>query len=198
MERYPREPPMTYNEGDLLRRVERIAADSSADWIIHHDVDERRRAPWPGTSMRDALWAVERSGFNAIDHTVLSFDLRLIPGCPAWILRRTSVIRAGAAPRSASPDQGLAIEDPVQLAQSGGHDAIFAGRRVFLQLPSKHYPLRSQEHAERKIFPGTARSVEPGGASSRLASAVRRCIRGPVFHMERRRPARIRGWPDAG
>ena len=39
------------------------------------------------------------------------------------------------------------------LAGSGGHEAVFTGRRVFpYNFLSKHYPVRSQAHGERKIF----------------------------------------------
>jgi hypothetical protein len=42
---------------------------------------------------------------------------------------------------------------PVDLASSGGHEAKFVGRRVFpLRFISRHYPIRSQAHGERKVF----------------------------------------------
>jgi DNA repair exonuclease SbcCD ATPase subunit len=42
---------------------------------------------------------------------------------------------------------------PVSLATSGGHEIRFPGRRVFpIRFLLRHYPVRSQEHGERKIF----------------------------------------------
>jgi hypothetical protein len=39
------------------------------------------------------------------------------------------------------------------LTESGGHEVIFDGRKVFpYNFLIKHYPIRSQEHGERKIF----------------------------------------------
>jgi hypothetical protein len=45
------------------------------------------------------------------------------------------------------------LDKPVELAASGGHSARFPGRRIFpFNFLSKHYPFRSQAHAERKVF----------------------------------------------
>jgi SEC-C motif/DegT/DnrJ/EryC1/StrS aminotransferase family len=42
---------------------------------------------------------------------------------------------------------------PVQIARTGGHAAEFAGRRVCpVHFISLHYPIRTPEHAKRKIF----------------------------------------------
>jgi hypothetical protein len=41
----------------------------------------------------------------------------------------------------------------VDLVSSGGHEAVFHGRRTFpYRFLLKHYPIRSQRQAERKIF----------------------------------------------
>jgi hypothetical protein len=41
----------------------------------------------------------------------------------------------------------------VCLTSSGGHEAIFEGRRVFpFKFLMRHYPIRGQAHGERKIF----------------------------------------------
>lgn len=154
LERFPASPPQTFNHEELLSRIEEIADASGASWVIHHDTDERRRPPWAGVTMRQALWTVQRSGFNAIDHTVLTFR----PVDDSW--------RPGMDPEAtittfeleARPDLLLQIRAwhahaRVELVRSGGHEADFEGRRVFpYKFLLKHYPLRSQEQAERKIF----------------------------------------------
>lgn len=154
VERYPSEPTPTFDLEDLLRHVEMVGAASAADWVVHHDADERRRAPWAGMTLRAALWAVQRSGFNAINHTVLNF--RPID----------DGFRAGSDPEGyfrcfelgTTPDLLLQVRawrtgPRVQLARSGGHEAEFQGRRIFpYRFLLKHYPLRSQAQAERKIF----------------------------------------------
>lgn len=41
----------------------------------------------------------------------------------------------------------------MNLAESGGHDVQFAGRRIYpLKFLLKHYPLRNRAQAERKVF----------------------------------------------
>jgi glycosyltransferase involved in cell wall biosynthesis len=155
LERYPIDPSPRFDLEHLLLRVEEVAAASTADWVIHHDADERRRGPWGGIGLRDALWTVQRSGFNAVDHTVLNFrpvDDGFSPSSdPEAYFRHFEFGK--------TPDSFLQIKawrntrERVQLADSGGHQAVFAGRRVFpYKFLLKHYPIRSQAHGERKIL----------------------------------------------
>ncbi len=154
-ERHPIEgPSATYDWGALLERVDEFAASTSADWIVHHDADERRRSPWPGVSLRDAIWFVHRSGWTAIDFTVVNF----VPVDESW--------RAGAELESAfmhwefgrNPGHASQVKAwrnprvPVGLAEHGGHDIDFAERRVYpYNFLLKHYPIRSTEQGRRKI-----------------------------------------------
>jgi hypothetical protein len=154
VERFPATPPDTFNHAQLLRRVEEIAAQSNAAWVIHHDMDERRRPPWPDLTLRDALWTVQQSGFNAVDHTVLTFR----PVDDTWLRGIDPEASITHFEVEARPDLLLQVRawhsaSLVDLARSGGHDAAFEGRRVFpYRFLLKHYPLRSQEQAERKVF----------------------------------------------
>jgi hypothetical protein len=154
LERFPAEAPTTFNHAELLGRVEAIANATDADWVIHHDMDERRRPPWSGMSLRDGLHLAQGSGFNAIDHTVVTFR----PIDDTW--------RPGIDPEAhlrffeleSRPDLLLQVKawragQRANLAGSGGHEVVFEGRRVFpYRFLLKHYPLRSQEQAERKIY----------------------------------------------
>ncbi len=155
VERFPAEgPSATYDWQALLRNTERIAAESGADWVIHHDADEVRESPWPGVGLRDALHHVQRCGFNAIDHTVIDFvpvDDGFAGGDVEGHMRH---FRFGTRPghfvqvKAWRADRGA-----VDLAGSGGHDAQFSGRDVFpYKFLLKHYPLRSQEQGRRKVF----------------------------------------------
>jgi GT2 family glycosyltransferase/glycosyltransferase involved in cell wall biosynthesis/2-polyprenyl-3-methyl-5-hydroxy-6-metoxy-1,4-benzoquinol methylase len=156
LERFPAGGPAPhYDWAGLLRRVEEVAAGTAADWVIHHDSDELRHSPWPGVSLKDALYHVERSGFNAVDHTVLEFP-------PV-----DESFAAGGDLGAAFPGFEFAREPahfvqikawktgagPVSLAPSGGHDAQFRGRRVYpYKFLTRHYPVRSQAHGEKKVF----------------------------------------------
>lgn len=139
--------------GALLGRVSEVAAASEADWLIHHDSDEIRCSPWPGVSVRKALHAIERSGFNAIDHTVIEF----------WPVDDSPIVDLaadrpyflfGRRPGHFAQVKGWAKSlGPVDLASSGGHNLASSHRRVFpYKFLLKHYPIRSQTHGQRMVF----------------------------------------------
>lgn len=155
LERFPAAPSDTYDWAALLRRVEAVTAATPADWSIHHDADERRTGPWPSRSLRDSIWAVQQSGFNAIDHTVLTFqpgDGGFVPGSDAE--RHFRHFEFDATPGIRPQVKAWAnARGPVDLATSGGHEAVFEGRRIFpYNFVLKHYPIRSQAHGERKVL----------------------------------------------
>jgi hypothetical protein len=158
IERFPPDgPSRTYDLSMLLERVEEIAAGlPRASWVMLHDADERRRSPWPGTLLRDALWRVDRSGYSCVDHVTLNFwptDDSFDPGGtdledhfrhfefsdhPGHFHQRRAWKQCG---------------ERVALARSAGHDVEFPGRRVYpYKFLLKHYPLRSSAHGERKLL----------------------------------------------
>jgi hypothetical protein len=155
IERFPPDGPSeTYDWERQLRNTERIAAGIDG-WVVHQDVDEIRTAPWRGVSMRDALHHAQRRGYNAVDYTALVFH----PTEESFrhgddMGRRLRHFEFGG--RGGHFHQVKAWDarvGKVDLAGSGGHSVAFPGRRVF---PYKflllHYPIRSQEHGERKVF----------------------------------------------
>jgi hypothetical protein len=155
VERFPAEGPSeTYDWEALLRNTERIARELGDGWVIHQDVDEVRRSPWPGVSLRDALHHVQRLGYNAVDHTSLVFvptDDSFQPGDDMeQVLRH---FEFGARPGHFVQIKAWnAAAGPADLASSGGHEARFPGRRVFpYKFLQQHYPIRSQAHGERKV-----------------------------------------------
>jgi hypothetical protein len=156
IERYPADGPSPlFRWGGYLKRVEELSRSLAGDWFIHHDADEVRRSPWPGIDLRRALYAVDRAGFNCVDHTVIEFppvDDSFVPGSdfeahfrafdfgrhPAHFFETKAWKRTGGS---------------VSLTGSGGHEALFPGRRVFpYKFLLKHYPIRSQTHGEKKVF----------------------------------------------
>jgi glycosyltransferase involved in cell wall biosynthesis len=159
VERFPEESGFPAADGarfawrSLLRRKEQLARTLDASWFLHQDADELREAPWDGVSLGEAIRRVDALGYSAIDFRVLDFvptsdgyggeDLRAYfthyrP--PAWYNR----LQINCWKRT---------DAPVDLASSGGHDARFAGRRVFpVRFLLRHYPIRSQAHGERKVF----------------------------------------------
>ena len=156
LERFPPDGPNPYFElRRLLGRVEELAGTIRADWFMHVDADERRKSAWSGVSLRDGFWRVDRRGFNAVDYTVVTFrpvDDCFRPG--ADLERHFRHFEFGRNPGDFFRiNSWKASVGPVDLAASGGHRVSFDGRRVFpFNFLFKHYPVRSQDHGERKIF----------------------------------------------
>ncbi len=155
-EQFPPEGPSAHYEWrGLLGRVEELATTIRADWLIHVDADERRESPWPGVPLRDGLWRVDTRGFNAVDHTILTFppiDDGFQPGSdPEQYFRLFEFGRNPGHFRQIKAWKRGSRR--VDLASEGGHDVSFEGRRIFpFNFLSKHYPIRSQAHGEQKIF----------------------------------------------
>jgi predicted nucleic acid-binding Zn-ribbon protein len=138
----------------ILERKTALAREIDADWFIHHDADEFRESPWAGVPLRDAIARVDAAGFNAIDFA--SFDFwpthdRFRPGDD---VRAAFTHVAERAPYDRVQVRAWKrTSAAVNLASSGGHDAQFAGRRVFpLRFISRHYPIRGQAHGMRKVM----------------------------------------------
>jgi glycosyltransferase involved in cell wall biosynthesis len=156
VERFPASgAPRAYDLRAILGRVEDLAAQIDADWLVLHDADERRRGQWPGPGLWDTLHHVERSGFTCIDHVTLTFwpiD-EGYDGASHDVESYFSFFEFSDHPghfhqRRAWKNLG----QRVALADTAGHDVRFAGRRVYpYKLLLKHYPIRSQAHGERKI-----------------------------------------------
>lgn len=155
VERFPVEgPPTMYDWTGLLGRVAEVAKTLDAEWCIHHDIDQRRDGPWPGSNIRDAIYRVNQWGFNAIDHTIVEFrpvDNDYPDGAELTSYFRRFEFVPGSA--TAAHVQAWKNDHLVDLVSSGGHDVQFPGRQVFpFNFLLRHYPVRSQHHGERKVF----------------------------------------------
>jgi hypothetical protein len=137
----------------ILLRKTQLATELDANWFIHHDADEFRESPWSHLTLKDAIRRVDALGFNAIDFAGLDF----------WPVH--DGFRAGDDVRDAftfysdpAPYDRIQIRcwkktDDLDLTSTAGHDARFAGRKVFpLRFILRHYPIRGQAHGERKVF----------------------------------------------
>ena len=138
----------------ILERKAQLAHTLDGEWFIHQDADEFRESPWPHLSLLDAIQLVDRLGWNAIDFEVFNFvpsvdEYR--PGDnPAMTFRR---YHPAAAYDRLQIRCWKKTNEPVDLVTTGGHEAVFPGRRVFpIRFPMRHYPIRSAAHGERKIF----------------------------------------------
>jgi glycosyltransferase involved in cell wall biosynthesis len=138
----------------ILRRKEDLANEISADWFIHHDADEIRESPWPGVSMRDAIRWVDRLGYNCVDFRVVNFP-PIDNGFRRGDDPRT-YFRYWEPPGEFDEVQIKAWKKgfpPISMFPFGGHEVRFRDRRVFpIRFLLRHYPIRSQQHGERKVF----------------------------------------------
>jgi len=147
--------PPSFIWTDILTRKAQLSQELTADWFIHHDADEFRESPWEGVRLADAIERVDRLGYNAIDFELFDFwptDDRFRPGDdPREMLRYyapTDIFNKHQVKCWKSNVPG-----PLDLVSSGGHDVAFPNRRVFpLRFILRHYSLRSDTQAKRKIF----------------------------------------------
>lgn len=159
IEKFPPDPPSrdgpaSFDWGAILRRKEELANEIEADWFIHHDADEIRESPWSGVSLRDAIRWVDRLGYNCIDFRVVNFP-PVDDGFRKGMDPRT-YFRYWQEPAEFDSVQIKAWKKgaaAISLAPFGGHEVRFRDRRVFpIRFLLRHYPIRSQEHGERKVF----------------------------------------------
>lgn len=152
--RFPAAPPTDYDWMGLLRHASEYGASLQADWIIHHDADEFRCAPWPSVTLTEAISFVDSLGYTAIDFTILNFRFTDSDEKRPFSPAARPFCEFGCHPGDflqikAWKNQGTSVD----LASTGGHEAIFAGRRVFpLKFLTRHYPLRSTTQASTRVF----------------------------------------------
>ena len=137
----------------VLARKEQLARELDADWFIHHDADEFRESPWGHLNLREGIELVDRLGYNAIDFAVLNFWPTHDGFDPASDIRDSfQFYEAGRSFDRLQVKCWKRTAD-VELRSSGGHEAMFEGRRVFpIRFLLRHYPIRGQAHGMRKVF----------------------------------------------
>ncbi len=144
----------TVRWSDVLRRKEELAARLAADWFLHQDADEFRESPWENLSLCEAIRRVDRLGYDAIDFELLNFRPTHDGFRPGADVREAFQYYEHA--QSFDKVQVRCWrrgEHAVDLVSSGGHDAMFPGRKVFpVRFLLRHYPVRGQAHGERKVL----------------------------------------------
>jgi hypothetical protein len=153
LERFPADGPSKYFEWEaMLERIETLSKKIQADWFVRRGADEVLVSPWPELSYKDALYLVDRAGFNCIDHTIIDFHpvddgFRMGMDHEAYF-RHFDFNQVALRQRKAWKNGSQTI-----ATIHGGHDLEFEGRRVYpFKFLLKHYSLRSQRQAEKKVF----------------------------------------------
>lgn len=154
--RFPEQSSGQYEWARLLDNTIDIAAKSDYDWIMHCDADEFRESPWKDISLSSAFSFVDACGYNSVDFTVIDFRPTVVSECKNG---ENPELKLRFFEFGERPGHFLQIkawknqkEKKTNLSDSGGHEVVFEGRRVFpLKFLLKHYPLRSQDQGYKKI-----------------------------------------------
>jgi Glycosyl transferase family 2 len=140
---------------DILRRVGEVTGEVSADWYLFVNADEFREAPWPNVTLADGLREVDDLGFNAVNFELLNFRPTPQDAFAAGSDVREH-LRHYEPPGHYDVLQVKAWKAQpavVDVVHHGGHDVLFAGKRVFpVPFLLRHYPIRSAEHGRRKVL----------------------------------------------
>ena len=158
IERWPESGPDQYFDMiGGLKRIEEISLRYPGAWILGQGSDEILVPPWPGMSLRDALYRVEKEGYNFIEVLLHNFeptDDDFVRGIDPekhfdyfWIEKGHIHRRIWKQPN-----------ERVRIADNASHNINFSGRKIHLKKwIMKHYRLRSQRHGEKKMAERRAR-----------------------------------------
>jgi len=152
LERFPEGGRTEYYEWyHQLQRTEEISRKLSYQWYIHYDADEMRVSPWINVSLRDAIYYIDSLGYNLIENTVI--DFKLTDDKAENLFMKDGYYDFGHKETHFLQTKTWKKSDSLQLKESGGHVAVVPEPKIFpLKILNRHYPLRSMEQAERKIF----------------------------------------------
>lgn len=180
IESFPRAEDGIYDWRGLLRRKEELARELDADWFMHLDPDEMRLPPSRDQTLAQALEAVDREGFNAVDFSELTFiPTREDPDHDHPSFRQTLRTYYPFAPRTPHQLKVWKKTSQVDLATSAGHRVSFPGLRMYpRQFPVKHYLFLSVPHAiekyvERRFDPDEVDSGWHGWRATIAAADIR-------------------------
>ncbi len=145
-----------FNEWEsILRRKQEISKELGLGWYINTDIDEIRTTPWANVNLKNGIYFVDKEGFNAIDFSIITFhptDNKFLTGMDFEehfkyfeLGKHLSYFLQVKAWKNFGQN--------IDLLYWGGHNVEFTERKIFpLKFLCKHFPIRSQQHGEKKIF----------------------------------------------
>ena len=157
MERFPLDGPSgTFDWIDILRRKEVLSHQLVADWFMHHDADEIRESAWPGINLKNAIYSVDQHGYNAINFELLNFypiDNHYQPGTDLVEYFEYFQFNEYSPNKRQVKAWKKTIEKVDLVNTTGGHELVLANINEFpYKFIMRHYPFRSQQHGEKKVF----------------------------------------------
>jgi glycosyltransferase involved in cell wall biosynthesis len=146
-------PEDTYDLVLIRDRIAELAAASDAEWCMWNDADEFMHPP-RNLTIAAALQEAAAEGFTAVEQLVAIFP----PVDNSYKAGSDFVAHF----RYWRPQPQVGTRPWVRIWRNtgaaltfrgGNHEVDFDGRRLDpMPFILRHYPLRSQQHAERKIF----------------------------------------------
>lgn len=137
-----------YNQ---LEKTEMLSKTLDYNWFIHYDVDEIRISPWENMTLREAIYQIDSQGYNCIENTVIDFRVtdqdmdNIFMKDIFFDFRHTKIMFDQLKTWKKSQQ--------LDLKSSGGHFAHITNPKIYpLKFLNRHYPLRSMEQAEKKVF----------------------------------------------
>jgi glycosyltransferase involved in cell wall biosynthesis len=154
--------PGFFDFSGLLRRKAVLASEINADWFIYHDADEIREPPVPYKNLREAIIAVDRQGYTAINFDEFVF----VPTSDSDSFEGTDYTKTMRHYYFFEPVPVRQVKawkntgQSVELLSSGGHRVSFDGRRIYpVNFIMRHYIVLSRAHAIQKY--GSERMYSP-------------------------------------
>lgn len=151
-ERFPENGKMDYFDlYHQMERTEQISKNMDYSWFIHYDADEYRVSPWKELTLKEAIYLVDRLGFNVIENTVINFKVTDMSNDS--IFMSDAWFEFGHKMTHFEQIKTWKKSNTIELKDTGGHIAKINNPNVFpLKILNRHYPFRSYEHAKKKIF----------------------------------------------
>lgn len=134
-----------------LERTEQISKTLDYDWFIHYDADEMRISPYKNITLLDTIYYVDQLGYNLIENTVI--DFKIVEKNNLNIFMEDGYFDFGHRQAHFEQIKTWKKSYEIDLKKSGGHLAIIDNPKIFpLKILNRHYPLRSIQQAEKKVF----------------------------------------------
>lgn len=133
-----------------LEKTEHISKELNYDWYIHYDADEMRVCPWKNVTLKQVIYFVDSLGYNLVEHFCI--DFKLTDKEQKNIFMKETYFEFGKRPLHYSTKIWKKSEH-IDLKKTGGHQATINTPKIFpLLILNRHYPFRTVEQAERKVF----------------------------------------------
>jgi glycosyltransferase involved in cell wall biosynthesis len=137
----------------ILKRKEELAITLDGDWFMHLDADEMRNSPYPNETLSEAICAVDKANYNAINFMEFTFVPTLespdhtqgnFINSMKWYypFQRKLLFRVNAWKKQPSG---------IDLVSNSGHVVKFPNQLIYpVNFQLRHYQYLNVEHAIQK------------------------------------------------